>query len=248
MEDIRYREFTLPNYMLDCNSRLRPGAFMDLCQQAAGEEARMLGFPDSRLMERCGAVWVIARMEARFRSLPMRGDTVRLRTWHKGADKIFFLRDYQLLDTADNILADATSVWVVMDAAARKVMRIDTLQDIIPPQAQYPLHAIETVTEKIVVPSGCIQEKVAEHTVQYSDVDYNGHANNARYTVWAMDCIPGGEAFRSPLREIALNFNREARPGETVTLCHCQSDGRHYVSGFSGREQIFISRLEFGGV
>lgn len=245
MDDLRFKEFEVPCYMLDRNSRLRPGAFMDLCQQIAGEEAEALGFPDSALMERRQAVWVLARMEARFHRMPRRGDIVRLRSWHKGSDSIFFRRDYQMFDREGGTLADATSSWVVMAVDERKVLRIDTLKDIIPPQAQCPLHAIEQNTPKIVVPAGCKLEKVAEHVVTYSDVDYNGHANNAKYVGWVLDCLDEPLGDGPDLKEMTINYNNEALIAETVEILGIKDADGYLVEGRAADRQIFTCTLKY---
>ena len=81
--------------------------------------------------------------------------------------------------------------------------------------------------------------------MNWSDVDYNGHANNVKYTVWVLDNLPQDLVFGHFLKEVTINFNKEARAGDTVTLYHTECDGAHIVEGRCGDHQVFIERLVF---
>ena len=54
-------------------------------------------------------------------------------------------------------------------------------------------------------------------TVPYSFVDLNGHMNNSRYFDLAEDCI-GAAAAGALLKEIAVEYQNEARLAETLSL------------------------------
>jgi acyl-ACP thioesterase len=53
--------------------------------------------------------------------------------------------------------------------------------------------------------------------VPYSFVDLNGHMNNSRYFDLAEDCI-GAAAAGALLKEIAVEYQNEARLAETLSL------------------------------
>ena len=87
--------------------------------------------------------------------------------------------------------------------------------------------------------------KVGEKRVDYSDVDTNQHANNAKYIVWAMDCLPDSITSSRKVLDVSINFNKEARPGETVELYHIVSGDIHFVEGRIADPQVFIVRFTF---
>ena len=239
------QNLSVTTYMADVRNRLRPASFMEIAQEIATLGAQELHFDDSVTSAACNAVWVLARMHVRFVRMPRRYQPIALSTWHKGIHSIFFLRDYQIRDEAGEVMVDATSSWVIMEKDQRRMLRPDGLTHIIPPDPQQPGHAIETPAGKVVMPRDATPEKVADHTVRYSDVDSNHHVNNTRYTAWAMDCLPDELTFKQDLREIEINFNREARPGETVSLFHAEDGGSHYVEGRVDEIPIFICKLTF---
>lgn len=231
-------EADLPCYMFDCNDKLRPAAFMDIAQQLAGLGAIQLGFSDQDMSEH-GIVWILARMRAKFIKTPEWLDHVTQETWHRGLDGLYFIRDYQVLDADGNVAVTGSSSWILMDWNTRTAIRSDHL----PADLDFSAQNTDSVLEpapRIRVPRGVSMEKVAEHKVSYSDLDHNMHANNAKYTVWAMDCLPNEVTSRSDTDEICICFNKEARLGETVELYHAFVDGLHYVEGKVENQQVFI--------
>lgn len=236
---------TVTTYMADVRNLLRPAAFMEIAQEIATLGAKELHFDDSVTLSAANAVWVLARMRVCFERMPSRYQPITLETWHKGINSVFFLRDYQICDETGEVLVNSTSSWVIMDIDQRRMLRPDGLTHIIPPDPEQARHAIEAPAGKIVIPRGCPVEKVSDHPVRYSDVDSNRHVNNTRYTAWAMDCLPDTLTFHRTLREIEINFNREARPGETVELLHAEDGGAHYVEGRVGDNQVFICKMFF---
>ena len=239
------QNLTVTTYMADVRNRLRPVSFMDIAQEIATLGARELHFDDAVTVAAANAVWVLARMHVRFLRMPVRYEPIQLETWHKGISSIFFLRDYRIRDAAGTPLVESTSSWVIMEKDQRKMLRPDSLLDIIPPDPQQPGHAIETPAQKVVIPRGATLEKVTDHPVRYSDVDSNHHVNNTRYTAWAMDCLPDELTFNHDIKELEINFNREARPGETVALYHAEADGAHFVEGRVDDNQVFICKMQF---
>ena len=101
----------------------------------------------------------------------------------------------------------------IIDMNTRRLLRREHLEDQLPLDTICPENAIETPCGKVQMPEGEI-EQVAEHKVSYSDIDFVGHTNNARYVVWAMDSIDQEFASTHQVSEVAVNFNRETRLGD----------------------------------
>ena len=232
-------------YMTDCRHILRPSAFLDLAQHMAVFGADSLKFGDEQLGPR-GCAWVLARQFVRFERPVMHKEHIKMLTWHKGIDGLFFLRDYQLLGEDGVPAVNSTSSWVIMSIAERRVVRNDFLSGIVSTEPQSRDDAVAEQTPKVVTPRGVQLELIGQRRVLYSDVDYNQHANNVKYTVWVMDALPEELVYNKFLKELTINFNKEARPGEVVELYHAlDPDGAHIVEGRVEDRQVFIERLLF---
>ena len=136
---------------------------------------------------------------------------------------------------------------VVIDEGTRRLVRPEELQDKL--STGDVDDAIAERAPKVAMPRGLEPESAGEHAVVYSDVDIIGHTNNARYMVWAMDCIDYGTVSGRRVRDAYINFNKETTPGTTVQLFRLQTeeDGAPvwYVEGRVDGKSAFCVKLVF---
>ena len=240
------QDICVPCYDTDASFYLKPAAFMDMAQEIAYWAAQELGFGYDDLHVHHVA-WVLSRMHFHFENPPKWRDNVTLYTWHKGADGLFYLRDFFLRDSEGNRLVTCTSSWVVIDERTRRLVRPEELQDKL--STGDVDDAIAERAPKVAMPRGAEPESAGEHTVVYSDVDIIGHTNNARYMVWAMDCIDYETVSGKRVRDAYINFNKETTPGTTVQLFRLQAeeDGATvwYVEGRVDGKSAFCVKLVF---
>ena len=232
-------------YRSDSHSNMRPEAFLDMAQQMAVKGAQLLPFNDTALLEK-GCVWVLARMKAIFDRVVPFDTQIRLDTWHKGQQGLYFLRDYTLSDH-QGVAVRSTSSWIVMNVQTRSLSRDEDVMKLLSVAAQSSDNAIEQACSKIIMPRGAEVSLIGKHRVRYSDIDKNGHTNNVKYTVWALDSLPSELVMGKRLKELSINFNKEALLDEEVELFHCiKEDGAHIIEGKSEGHQVFIEELIFG--
>ncbi len=247
--DNKYSQnIVIPCCDTDAGFRLKPASFMDLMQEMAYRAATILHFGYDDLQTHHTA-WVLSRMRFKFTNPPLWRDEVKLETWHKGLDGLLFLRDFRMSDLAGRELLTCTSSWLVINTETRRLVRSTELLDVVPEGTMCHDDAIAEHCQKVAMPKDAVPEKVGEHRVSYSDVDIIGHTNNARYMVWAMDCIDYAEVTASPLKEAKINFIKETVPGEVVELYRfrTEDDGRKafFIEGLSGGKAAFCIELIF---
>lgn len=239
------QKITVPCYDTDSRWRLKPASFMNWTQEIANLHAERLGFGYDTLIASRSA-WVLSRMYMKFLRTPEWKDEVVLSTWHKGLERLFYLRDYTIADTEGNPLVIATSSWLVLNLDTRKLVRDP---DILDANTMCSDNATEAPAPKVQMPKDVLPELVMSHKVAYSDVDMNGHANNAMYMQWAFDAVDYEISSSRPVKEAAINFNHETRAGDTVSLYRAVvNDGdviRMYVEGRVGDVSAFCVELVF---
>ena len=215
MDNSVYRQkIKVPCYDTDAAQLLKPVSFMNYAQELANCHASVLGFGYDDMI-RTRTAWVLSRMHIKFLRHPVWRETVNLRTWHKGPERLFYIRDFRMTDEADKEdLALATTSWLVVNIDTRRLTRDVPLDE----SCVCRDNAITPSCDKIVIPADAGRTLVASHTVSYSDIDLNGHTNNAMYLTWAMDVIGCGTTLKKPMKEVKINFNHETRAGEQVEL------------------------------
>jgi len=208
------KTFQVSTYECDLNRRWKPAAFFQHLTEAAGQHAARLGFGFESMYAR-NLFWVHARMKIQFYDFPGPEQPITIRTWPKTIQqKLFFIRDFEVLDSRGGRLAAATSAWLVMDAGARRLVPPQSLDLELPTLPERA--GLAEPLEKLSVPAGGEERLLAR--AGYSAVDLLGHVNNSRYVEWICDCFPV-EMYRTRrLDWIQVNYDREVRPGDEVRV------------------------------
>jgi acyl-ACP thioesterase len=153
------------------------------------------------------------------------------------------MRDFDLRNEAGEHSVVCTSSWVVINEETRRLVRPEDLAQFL--AVDYEVDdAIAEPAPKVALPKDSEAECVAEHRVAFSDVDLIGHTNNARYVVWAMDCLPLSQT-EQPLKDLYINFNKETKADELVQLYRLQDGTSWYVEGRVDGKSCFVVKLEY---
>lgn len=218
-------------YETDAAWRLKPASFMNMAQEAAGCHAVELGFGYDDLIAK-NTAWILSRVRVDFLDTPLWREDMTLTTWHKGLNRLFFLRDFIMTDSEGRERVKATTSWLVMNLETRRLVRDPNLME---DGTICTENAIETPADKVQMPKDKEPVFVMNHLVSYSDVDTNGHTNNAMYMHWAMDAVDYEISSQRPVKSFTINFNHETKPGDLVAISKVvveQEDGRHvFVEG-----------------
>jgi acyl-ACP thioesterase len=207
-------ELRIKTYEADFQRRWRPPAACQALLEAAGNHAANLGagYPE---MQRRNMAWVLSRIKIRFHAYPQVGETLSLRTWPKGIQqKLFFTRDFLVNNEAGDPVVSASSAWLLINLAARRILSPQALDIPLPENAG--LSALDETLDKIEMPDGLREDAVVE--AGYSAVDLMGHATTARYVEWICDRLPLDEYRGGKIDWLQVNFVHETRPHERVSI------------------------------
>ena len=167
-------------------------------------------------------------------------------TWHKGLNRLFFLRDFILTDAQGRERVKATTSWLVLNLETRKLVRDPKLME---DGTVCTENVIESPADKVSMPKDIEPEFVMDHVVSYSDIDTNAHANNAMYMQWAMDAVDYQVASTRPVKEFTINFNHETKAGDKISIYRAtqqREDGLHiFIEGRLPQAQSFIVEIIF---
>jgi len=232
----------------DFQQALKPAAFFQHFTEAAGVHAQKLGV-GFEAMAAQNLFWVLSRMKIKFWGFPHAGDTVILRTWPKKVERrMVYIRDYEMLDAAGRRLAGATSSYLVINAATRRMAPPKSVSFDLP--ADTSLSGLDESLERID-PGGGGEERLRVQA-GYSAVDILGHVNNGRYADWICDAFPL-EMYRAhELDWLQINFEHEIMPGEEVAILASRDaqDGRVWAlegHNQSSGQQAFEALVRWKG-
>ena len=243
MEKTFSKDYTITCYEADANQLMRPTAMLDLMQEAANVNASTLGFGYDEMMN-SNIAWVLSRTHVKFINTPKWREEVNLKTWHTGVSKLFYLRDFILSDKEGNPMILATTSWLIIDMNTRRLVRNNDLA-----LNNTTIDAIATPADKVVLPVDIEPELVRKHPITWSEIDTNGHVNNVKYAVWAIDAVKNEDIKERPLKELLINYDAEVMPGDVVKIFRVRQETEegivYYITGKVADKQNFAVKLVF---
>ena len=221
--------FAVPTYECDAILRWKPSAFLQHMTSAANAHIDLLGEGYQALLDQ-GLVWVLSRMKFQFLRFPRVEEQITIRTWPKTIQqKLFFIRDYKILSASGELLAAATSAWLMMNMQTRRLVPPSALQLNLP---QNPRQALAEPLEKLLAPANG-EERLRLHA-GYSAIDVVGHVNNARYIEWVCDAFPTSWHQQHQLAALQINYDREVHPEDEVVVKVAPIDGQPGAFALAG--------------
>jgi medium-chain acyl-[acyl-carrier-protein] hydrolase len=208
-----HTEHTICSYDVDPQLTVRLPALCRFMQEAAYHHAEHLGLGYSQLAEK-NLGWVLARQRIEAGRWPKWGETVMLRTWPSGRDRLFFYRDFEITDGDGMRVLRAATAWFVIDIQKRERVGSDFYLN-----SDLPAVGAKVFDTKLERLQGCGGGRGEPMAVNHGDLDMNGHVNNVRYIEWVLNSLPPEFHHAHTLRELEVNYLAEAICGHAVSVC-----------------------------
>ncbi len=218
---IHREQFLIRSYEIDPQKRIAPAALVRLMQEASMQHVLKLKLSVWDL-EPQGISWVLMRQQVRIHRLPLLGETIEVLTHPSGFERVFTHRDYRVFDGNGAEIAHASTTWLLMQTAARRMARIPpemlAYNDLLPPassclpraQSQLPAFEEANFTKKF--------------SVNWFDLDFNFHLTNSKYVEWMLASADEIMLRHGHLKEIIVFYNAEAVLNDEVESQTCLLD------------------------
>ena len=208
---------------IDINGNLYPSVLLTLMQEAAHGQFDEAGnnIKTMRTEKNLG-LWV-TRIAISVYDKIGEDDVVCARSSPTNDSRgLMFNRCYQLV-RGDEVVAEAISVWTLLDTKEMKPIRFSDTDFGMPFEDPIEISA----PARFPFPRDMELVEAGRHKVRYSDIDYNQHLTNTRYPNLICDMLPSLEGKR--VSEFSISFVNQAETGEDLTFLVGEADGAYYV-------------------
>ena len=155
---------------------------------------------------------MMTRLLIRMERWPLCGETIHIETWPSKRVGHLFNREFRLRDGSNLFVGAASSSWALFDVRARHVATTPKwLEEAVPWD---PEEAVGF--ECAAVPRLAIASYERSVVPRLSDLDINGHVNNAQLLGWTLEALPREVSGKRVLREIDVQFRHECRLDDQV--------------------------------
>ena len=229
--------FTIKSYESDYKGKMSLNAFFLFLQECAWQNAMENGF-GYEFVEEENALWVLTRVLVQLEYFPKWKDQVEIKTWPRVAEGLFAMRDYQVIHSK-KCIGSVSSSWLVLDKDSKRPRRISEFE--FSKSNFVSEKAIDRLLEKIELPSRMLF--CEKRRVYSSDIDVNGHVNNATYVRWIMDAHLNMET--KYLKEFEINFIGELMLNDEFEIFQGQVGGESFYQIKSDKQkEICRARIQ----
>jgi len=203
---------------VDRSDRLTLWGIFNFFQEAAISHATDLGVGLTALAE-TGKGWVLSRLSLFVERRPACEELIEISTWPRSMEKLFALRDYTIRDSKGVDVVRGRGAWLILDVEKRRPLRPQLFFESLP--ANEGINAFHGTGASVPPASLKGREnlsKKSERTALYSDIDFYGHANNARYIQWIQDAAEMDVLTDAVQYRLDINYLSEVLPGDTIEL------------------------------
>lgn len=237
----------IPSYDVSLNGQIKFYTLCNILLDSAAIHANKyrFGYHD---MRKENVYWVLSRFHIIMHGYPRMDDHIKVETWPKGVNKLFFMRDYRILSADDRLLTTATTAWLILDGNTGRPKKMEENNSL----HSYHIdnfHAIEAAPDKL--PQITEPDRQMPVVARYSDLDINKHVNAVKYIEWVQDCYPQEFYEKQNVKEFQINYQSETRYGEEVQIRirnASASDPFQYFEGIRASDEnaAFRARVKFG--
>ena len=235
MVDVWQETFPVRFGEIDRSDRMTLDAAFRIFQEGAISHAENLNVGRDEMLQ-TGQGWVLSRMSVKIDRRPDYHETITVRTWPQGWEKLFVIRNYEILGRDNTAVIRASSAWLVVDIEKRRPLRPQAILENMPKNEGLETLSYENAEAPLsgLAERSNLQKKSGKKAL-YTDIDYNGHVNNARYIQWIEDTIDPKLLEAAGSMRFDINYLNEILGNEIVDIYSaCIEDNKAFA--FEGRK------------
>ena len=194
-------------------------------QEVAGIHSASLGYGVNDI-PKTSLAWLILNWKLKVFLRPKTNTPVTINTWVRSENPLFSYRDFEILDSEKNLIAVASSKWILFDVNKKRIVKLpEDVKQKYGYEDKYVFN--ENWNEKLKEPIDSIF--VMNYKVQRRDIDTNNHVNNLYYLDYAFEALPEEIYNNFKFSNVEIMYKHEAKLGDTLSLFYSKTEDNKYV-------------------
>ena len=219
---------------VDVNGNWRLSELFSALTDVATTHATELKLWDSNMFGTYG--WIVSKMRIQILKPIRYEQKIAIKTWPGQGTRVIFPRYYEIRNEADQVCVQAVGQWTLLDLVHRRITSPQRVGLTFPEELNLnvPL-MIETDFSEMED-----YQLIDQRQVKYSDIDTNGHLNNARYVELVLDILDYDRFKKDYIADFSIYFKKETAPGVILNLELKEDGDRFWVRGTHADQIHFL--------
>lgn len=206
-------DFRVLTFHMDPQGKAHLTSICNFLQEGASAHAESAGFGFQEMLSR-NQVWVLSRLKVEIDHYPAWKDQLKLTTWSRGNEGIFYIRDFIITDSADRPIVRASSSWAAINTKSRRPELVNGLEDGL--YSNRDKKAFDQSLGKL--PALTSPELLRVRKIEYTDIDLVYHVNNVKYIELIVNSFSKKMHMMHTVSSIEINYLGEATYAENVLI------------------------------
>ena len=215
-------EFFIGLRDIDFQNNLKIKSMFSFLEDIGGIHSNIAGYGLLDIPEKHKS-WILLNWKLKFIRRPHYAEILKIKTWSRKIDKIYAYRDFEVFDENKELVAIASSKWVLVDTEKLSIIKID--EDMIKAYTTEEKQVFEEEISKIIEPKDYIDS--CEIQVTRDMIDINGHVHNLNYIDFAIQVVPF-EVMRNA-KKVEVLYKKEIRDKSKVKCFYAIENDCHYA-------------------
>ena len=220
-----HEEYSVRAYDIDAYKRMTAPALLRVLNELAMQHVLQLKLSVLDL-EPHQIGWVLLRLEVDINRLPNLGEKIQVKTTPSGVERAYTYRDYYVTDKQGELLATASTTWIMLNTENRRPTRIpywimERLPEMPPPEQCLARPAGQ-------LPDWTDATTQASSRVGWYDLDFNWHLSNTHYLGLLLNGVSSDFLKNHAPSHLLIHYKQEAVLDDELLSEACQMDGHSF--------------------
>lgn len=208
------------------SNKITNKALLGYLEDTAGMHSNLVGYGLNDI-ERTNLTWILLNWKVKIFKRPLYGEAILVKTWARNTIKFYTFRDFEVYDAQNELIAIASSKWVLLDAKTMTLTKIsDELISKYHPENKAVFGDAKEIG-KLDFPNE--YETMLPYTIQRKDIDINRHVHNVSYLDFAYEVLPENVYNNSSFDTFEILYKKETKLGETIKCFYSKLGDSHFV-------------------
>lgn len=203
------KNYTINIYDVDTNLKCKFSSLTNYIWDVVISQSDALGETYEGLVNNC--IWVLLKYDIKIYEYPRFKEVINVDTDVLGVKKIYGYRSNTIRNSSGKIVAEVVSTAILIDIEKRRPMKISP--------DQFHIYGIKGDLEGNIPLDDLLKVENEDCSMDFlirrSDIDSNGHVNNAKYMEMAIETLPS-YIINNKLSNIKVLFKKETAYGDIV--------------------------------
>lgn len=206
------KKYIISQELVNNTNEIKNEEILEMLTDIAGTHSNLIG-NNAEEFNKEHKAWVVLLWKLKVKRRPRINEEILVKTWVRNSTGIYSVRDFEVFDTAGNVIMEAASKWCIMNLETRRPMRFD--KELAEAYGAESRNIFEDF-EKTITPEDFDVE--SEYVVTENDIDVNNHFHNANYLNAAYKAINDFDMTNYHFNNLQMEFKKEIMFGEIIKV------------------------------